>query len=123
MGENDSVLKQFFEPFVNSWAKGRLGLGVQLAGMMFATLKHPHDPDVPAPVNDKDNPELVLVRARKHVQLGELEPALEQLDKLQGQTAFTVNDCLNDAMNRTAAEKALKVIKMKCALINESFAS
>jgi len=102
--------------------KGRPGLGGQLAGMMFATLKYPPDPDDPAPENDKNNAEYVLVRARKHVKLGELEQAVEQLEKLEGQTAFTAQDWKKDAVDRIAIEKALKVIKMECALVNESFA-
>jgi hypothetical protein len=99
---------------------GRPGLEGQLAGMVFATLKYPPNPEDPAPENDKDNAEFLLVRARKHVQLGELERAVEQLEKLEGQTAFTVADWKKDALNRIAVEKALKVIKMECALVNES---
>jgi hypothetical protein len=99
---------------------GRPGLEGQLAGMVFATLKYPPNPEDPAPENDKDNAEYLLVRARKHVQLGELERAVEQLEKLEGQTAFTITDWKKDALNRVAVDKALKVIKMECALVNES---
>jgi hypothetical protein len=99
---------------------GRTGLEGQLAGMLFSTVKYPPSPDDPAPESDKDNAEYVLVRAQKYVQLGELEHAVEQLEKLEGQTAFTVSDWKRDAMNRVAVQKALKVIKMECALLNES---
>jgi hypothetical protein len=99
---------------------GRPGLEGQLAGMAFATLKYPPNPEDPAPENDKNNAEFLLVRARKHVQLGEVERAVEQLEKLEGQAAFTVADWKKDALNRIAVEKALKVIRMECALVNES---
>lgn len=101
---------------------GRQGLEGQLAGKLFATLTFAPDPEDAAPESDKDNAQYVLVRARKHVQLGELESAVEQLEKLEGQPAFTVADWKQDAMNRIVVEKALKVIKMECALVNESLA-
>jgi hypothetical protein len=100
--------------------KGRLGLEGQLAGMLFATLRYPPSYDDPAPESDKDNAEYVLVRAQRHVQLGELEQAVEQLDKLTGQPAFTVADWKKDAIDRINVEKALRVIKLECALLNES---
>ena len=99
---------------------GRPGLEGQLAGMVFAQLKSAPDPDDPAPESDKDGAEYVLVRARNYVQLGELERAVEQLEKLKGQPAFTIEDWKKDAINRIAVEKSLKVIKMECALLNES---
>jgi hypothetical protein len=99
---------------------GRPGLEGQLAGMLFATLKYPPNADDPAPESDKDSAEYVLVRAQKHVELGELEQAVEQLEKLTGQPAFTIADWKKDAICRIAVEKALKVIKMECALLNES---
>jgi len=57
---------------------------------------------------------------KKHVQLGELRQAVEQLDKLKGLAAFVASDWKKDAMNRIAVDKAIKVIKMECALVNES---
>jgi hypothetical protein len=99
---------------------GRPGLEGQLAGMAFATLKYPPNPEDPAPENDKNNAEFLLVRARKHVQLGEVERAVEQLEKLEGQAAFTIADWKKDALSRVAVDKALKVIRMECALVNES---
>lgn len=99
---------------------GRPGLEGQLAGMVFAAVKYPPHPDDPAPEADKDNAEYVLVRAQKYVQLGQLERAVEQLEKLHGQPAFTAADWKKDAMRRIAAEKALKVIRLECALLNES---
>ena len=99
---------------------GQSGLEGQLAGMLFATLKFPPKADDPAPEDDKDAAEYVLVRARQHVQLGELEKAVQQLNKLEGQAAFTVQGWKKDAADRVAVEQALKVIKMECALLNES---
>ena len=99
---------------------GRPGLEGQLAGMVFAAVKYPPHPDDPAPEAEKDNAEYVLVRAQKYVHLGQLERAVEQLEKLHGQPAFTAADWKKDAMRRVAVEKALKVIKMECALLNES---
>jgi MICOS complex subunit MIC60 len=119
--------------------KGRPGLEGQLAGMLFSALKSSPSPDDVAPVmamvsgNGDDNAdsssskngsdqaaEYIVARARHHVRLGELENAVEELDKLQGQAAYTVADWKRDAMDRIATNKALKVIKMECALLNQS---
>jgi hypothetical protein len=102
---------------------GRVGLGGQLIGIVFSTLKYAPDPDTPAPEDSKDSTEYLLVRARRHVQLGELERAIEQLEKLKGQAAFTVKDWTRDAKDRVAAKKAAHVIKMECAILNESMSS
>lgn len=102
---------------------GNVGLEGQFAGMLFATLKFPPKPDDPAPEDKKDAAEYVLVRARQHVQYGELEKAIQQLDKLQGQAAFTVQGWKKDAADRVAVEQALKVIKMECALLNETMSN
>jgi mitofilin len=99
---------------------GRPGLEGQLAGIVFSSLKYPPGPDDAAPEDQPDHPEYVLARAKKHVQLGELELAVEQLDKLAGQVAFTASDWRTSAMNRVAVEKALRVVKLECALVNES---
>jgi hypothetical protein len=99
---------------------GRPGMDGQLAGILLAAVKYPPRPDEPAPEGEKDNAEFVLERAQQYIQLGQLESAVEQLDKLEGQPAFTVADWKKDAMTRVALEKALKVIKMECALLNES---
>lgn len=99
---------------------GRPGLEGQLAGVLFSSLKYPPGPDDAAPQDEPDHPEYVLVRAKKHVQLGELELAVEQLEKLSGQVAFTASDWKNAAIHRVTVEKALKVIKLECALVNES---
>jgi hypothetical protein len=102
---------------------GRVGLGGQLMGIAFSTLKYAPDPDTPAPEDSKDSTEYLLARARRHVQLGELERAVEQLEKLEGQAAFTVKDWTREAKDRVAAEKAARVIKMECAILNESISS
>jgi mitofilin len=99
---------------------GQQGLEGQLLGMVFSKLKYPPSPDDPAPETEKDASEYVLARARRHVQLGELEQAVEQLDKLQGQVAFTSQDWKESAKERISVDKALKVIRLECALANES---
>lgn len=102
---------------------GRPTLGGQLLGMAFSTIKYAPEPDEAAPQDGTDENEFILVRARKLVQLGELDRAIEQLEKLNGQPAFTAKDWTLDAKDRVAAEKAARVIKMECAIVNESMAS
>jgi len=102
---------------------GQSGLEGQLAGMLFATVKFPPKPDDPPPEDDIDAAEYVLVRARQFVQYGELEKAIKELDRLKGQAAFTVQGWKKDATDRVAVEQALKVIKMECALLNESMSN
>ena len=99
---------------------GRPGLDGQLAGMLFANLKYPPQPDDPPPTDSPNNAEYVLARARKHVQLGELGMAIDELEKLHGQVAFVIQDWKQAAMDRVAVEKAVKVIKLECALLHES---
>jgi hypothetical protein len=99
---------------------GQKGLEGQLLGMVFSTLKFPPGPDDAAPESEKDAAEFVLARARRHVQLGELEQALGQMQKLQGQASFVAKDWTQKAKERVAVDKALKVIKIECALANES---
>lgn len=89
-------------------------------GIAIKTLKYAPSPDDPAPEESKDEPEYVLARAQRYVKLGELDRAVEQLSKLQGQAAFTVKDWKKSAEERIAADKALQVIKMEVALMNES---
>lgn len=100
--------------------QGRPGLEGQLAGMLFATVKYPPSPDEPSP--DPDNAEYLLAQAKSFVQMGHLEEAVSVLDKLQGQAAFTIADWKKDAVDRINVDKARKVIKMECALLNESLA-
>lgn len=99
---------------------GQSGLEGQLMGMLFSKLKYPPAPDDPAPESEKDAGEYVLARARRHVQLGELEEAVTEMDKLKGQASFVAKDWEENVKARVAVEKALKVIKMECALANES---
>lgn len=100
--------------------EGRVGLEGQLLGMVFSSLKFAPNPDDPVPEDSKDDAEYVLARARRHVQLGNLELAVEQLEKLKGQTAFTLRDWSQDAKDRIAINKSLHVIKLECAMMNES---
>lgn len=99
---------------------GLVGLEGQLMGMVFSKLKYPPGPEDPAPESEKDASEYILARARRHVQLGELEQAVQQLDTLSGQVAFTAADWKEKANERIAVDKALRVIRMECALANES---
>lgn len=100
--------------------KGQDGLEGQLLGSIFSTLRSPPDPDEAAPEMEKDTPQYVLSRARRHVKLGELDKAVIELKKLKGQAAYTAKDWEVRAKDRVAVEKALKVIRMECALANEN---
>jgi hypothetical protein len=104
----------------NSVPEGQSGLEGQLLGMIFATLKYPPSPDDPAPDCDKDAGEYVLSRARRYVQLGHLEAAVREMDKLKGQASFVAKDWQDSVKAHVAVENALKVIRMECALANES---
>jgi len=114
---------------------GQKGLEGQLAGMLFAKLTVPpsHDslPPPPPPedstgtgskIIDSKMTEYILARAKHYVKVGELQEAVDELDKLQGQTSFTVRDWKAYANDRIAVEKALKVIKMECAILNKNMA-
>mmetsp|Transcript_3857 Transcript_3857/g.5898 ORF Transcript_3857/g.5898 Transcript_3857/m.5898 type:complete len:605 (+) Transcript_3857:162-1976(+) len=103
--------------------EGWSGLEGQLMGMAFSTLKLSPSPDDPVPEEDKAGADYVLARAQRHVQLGELDRAVELLDKLKGQAAFTASDWKKDASDRIAVEKALKVINLECSLLNQSMGS
>lgn len=103
--------------------EGRLGLEGQLLGIIFSSLKYAPSPDDAAPEENKDDAEYILARARRYVQLGELEQAVEQLDKLKGQAAFTVRDWTKCARDRVATDKALHVVKLECAVMNKSMSS
>eukprot|EP00566_Odontella_aurita_P008520 CAMPEP_0113599574 /NCGR_PEP_ID=MMETSP0015_2-20120614/42223_1 /TAXON_ID=2838 /ORGANISM="Odontella" /LENGTH=670 /DNA_ID=CAMNT_0000507727 /DNA_START=24 /DNA_END=2036 /DNA_ORIENTATION=+ /assembly_acc=CAM_ASM_000160 len=107
--------------------KGRSGLGAQIMGMTFATLTIPPAPDAPSTATTGASAEdagssgdYILSRARRHVQLGELARAVEELDKLDGQSAFAVKDWKSAASDRIAVERALSVMKMECAVLNQS---
>lgn len=101
---------------------GRNGIGAQLAGKGFASITSPPSPDTSPPEGDDGAKmsDYILSRAKQHVKLGELEQSISELDKLKGQTAFTINDWKSAAMDRIAVDKALKVIKMECALLNKN---
>ncbi len=102
---------------------GQQGLEGQLLGMFFSTLKFPPGPEDAAPESEKDVADFVLARARRHVQLGELEQAVMQMEKLNGQAAFVAKDWTRKAKDRVSVEKALKVIRLECALANESMSN
>jgi len=105
--------------------EGRSGLGGQLLGMLFAKLSVPPSPDTSSA--DETDPALVsdsiLSVARRYVQNGDIEKAVETLDKLKGQTAYVMKDWKSKAMDRVATERALKVIKLECALLNKDLVS
>eukprot|EP00804_Cyclotella_cryptica_P012891 CCRYP_002247-RB/>CCRYP_002247-RB protein AED:0.19 eAED:0.19 QI:94/1/1/1/0.5/0.33/3/245/620 len=101
--------------------EGRSGLEGQLLGMLFANLSVPPSPD--ATNADETDPAIltdsILSTARKYVHSGDIEKAVEQLDRLRGQTAYVMSDWKKNAMDRVATERALKVIKLECALLNK----
>ena len=99
--------------------EGRAGLEGQLMGMLFAKLSVPPSPEaVPTSEEEGNVTDGVLSLARKHVQVGDLEKAVEQLNKLKGQAAFVMKDWKSLAADRVSTERALKVIKLECALLN-----
>lgn len=102
--------------------EGRAGLEGQLLGMLFAKLSVPPSPDaVPTSEEEGSVADGILSLARKYVQLGDLEKAVEQLDRLKqgGQVAYAMKDWKSNATNRVSTERALKVIKLECALLNK----
>lgn len=102
--------------------EGRTGVGGQLFGMAFARLTIPPSPEsiLQGEGATDISPKYVLARARRYVQLGDLENAVGELDKLQGQAGFVMSDWKQSAMDRISLEKAVKVIKMECALLNKN---
>jgi hypothetical protein len=106
--------------------EGRSGLGGQLLGMFFAKLSVPPSPETSSSSEETDPAILsdsILSMARQYVQSGDLERAIQTLDKLKGQTAYVMNDWKKNAMDRVATERALKVIKLECALLNKDLVS
>jgi hypothetical protein len=101
--------------------EGRAGLEGQLMGMLFAKLSVPPSPDAVLPTTNEEGnvTDGVLSLARKYVQVGDLEKAVEQLNKLKGQAAYVMKDWKSQAADRVATERALKVIKLECALLNK----
>ncbi|EJK46320.1 hypothetical protein THAOC_35018 [Thalassiosira oceanica] len=119
--------------FVNSYKvgrqaamvpEGRAGLEGQLMGMVFAKLSVPPSPEsVPTSDEEGNVADGILSLAKSYVQAGDLENAVEQLNKLTGQTAHVMADWKSKAMDRVSTERALKVIKLECALMNRDLAS
>ena len=106
---------------------GQTGLEGQLAGMLFAKLiVQPSADSLPPPDSDGGSEakmsDFILAKAKQHVQLGELQEAVNELDNLKGQVSFTMNDWKISAMDRIAVDQALKVIKLECALMNKNMA-
>lgn len=101
---------------------GRSGIGGQLAGKAFATLSGAPSHDTTAPPADDEGKmsDYILARAKHYVHVGDLEKAVSELDQLKGQASFTIKDWTASAKDRIAVEKALKVIKMECALLNKN---
>lgn len=101
--------------------EGRPGLDGQLLGILFAKLSAAPSPDAAiVPSSEEGNvADGVLSVAKEYVRLGDLDRAVEQLEKLKGQAAFAVRDWKSNAMDRVLTERALKVIKLECALLNK----
>jgi len=99
---------------------GRNGLEGQLIGMFFSMMTSPPSPDSVPPASDSGLTDHILSSASRHIQLGNLEEAVSELDKLKGQTALTMRDWKKTATDRIAVDKIMKVIKMECALMNKN---
>jgi len=100
--------------------EGRASLEGQVLGMLFAKLSVPPPPAaVPASNEEGNVVDGILSLARKHVEAGDLESAVKQLDLLQGQTAHVVHNWKTKATDRVSTERALRVIKLECALLNK----
>ncbi len=99
--------------------EGRAGLSGQLLGMLFAKLSVPPSSDaVPKSEEEGNVADGILSLARMYVHLGDLEKAVEQLNRLKGQTAYVMSDWKTKAADRVSTERALKIIKLECALLN-----
>ena len=112
---------------------GRPGLEGQLAARVLAMIKFAprasddDDEGDTAETSGKPSPagdtERILAKARRLVQKGDLAAALEVLETLPaGQATLTLADWKEAVLNRIMVDKAVKVIKMECALLNESLA-
>lgn len=103
----------------------QVGMGAQLLGKVFSSIKYtvPISDDNAEPTGENET-EWILSRAKYNVERGELDKAVELLNKLGGksQVGFTVKDWMSDAKDRVVLEKALKIVKMECALLNENMA-
>jgi len=113
--------------------EGNRGLGAQLFSYAFSAITVEPDPDKANVPTDSASssivglssepqlydPDLILARAGKFVQLGDLETAVAELNQLKGQAAFTVQDWKHNATNRIMVNRMLKVVKLECALLNE----
>lgn len=99
-------------------------LTAQILGYVFASLTFSPPMDettspTPATISSTYEPDVILARAKQYLENGQLEAVVQELDRLKYQEAFTVKDWKNDAVNRINVNKALKVLKMECALLNE----
>eukprot|EP00559_Dactyliosolen_fragilissimus_P006348 CAMPEP_0184856316 /NCGR_PEP_ID=MMETSP0580-20130426/1510_1 /TAXON_ID=1118495 /ORGANISM="Dactyliosolen fragilissimus" /LENGTH=668 /DNA_ID=CAMNT_0027351291 /DNA_START=215 /DNA_END=2221 /DNA_ORIENTATION=+ len=106
--------------------ENRPGLDGQIAGAIFSSLALPPSPDALADAQSESKlssaalADFILSRAKNYVSLGDMEMAVEELEKLKGQAAFTAKDWKQSALDRVAVEKALGVIKMECAILNKN---
>jgi len=60
-------------------------------------------------------------KAHHYLQHGNLEQAIQELDQLETNhiATITLRDWINNARNRILVDRALHVIKIECALLNE----
>lgn len=109
---------------------GRPGLEGQIAGRLLASLKFApqatdddddDDEKTSTPAKTSDA-EVILAKARRCVQKGDLTAAVALVETLPGQAALTLADWKTETLNRILVDKAVKVIKLECALLNESLA-
>mmetsp|Transcript_42745 Transcript_42745/g.62591 ORF Transcript_42745/g.62591 Transcript_42745/m.62591 type:complete len:688 (-) Transcript_42745:361-2424(-) len=102
---------------------GQEGLPGQIFGYVFSKLSiEPSASAIEATPTDDTllQPDYILGRTRRAIQLGDLETAVQELNNLKGQASFTVKDFKRDVTNRLLVNKALKVITLECALMNEN---
>lgn len=101
----------------------QVSVGAQLVGKVFSSLKYNINAVSGDNAEAKD-PETILSMAKHNVESGELAKAVDLLSKLdeKSQVSFTVKDWMKEAKDRVILDKALKVVKMECALLNENMA-
>lgn len=104
--------------------EGHTGLEGQLMGMALSSVKFAPDPAVNNNSDSDSDPDYCVARARQHVQSGDLESAVGELNKLEGrQVSFTIKDWKQNATDRVAIDKALHIIKTECAALNQTMSS
>lgn len=102
--------------------EGEKGLEGQIAGILLATFTTPPQADLVSTRFPSDQmttkTDHILSCTQRHVSLGDLENAVNELDKVKGQASFTVEDWKKSAIERISVDRALRAIKVECSIIN-----